>query len=87
MLTLDNRGIRELVVQGKEIQLKMYVHEKTDSASETTPKCRKKRRATAANKQVAAFNAELVEARKAHVRLVDVAAQSETVTKEVSEEV
>lgn len=55
----------------------MAKREKTDAAASTTLKRRRKKRVTAVDKRVFAFEAELSETKAAHVRLFHFAMQLE----------
>lgn len=60
----------------------MEKHGKRDAAAKATSQSRGKNCATSADKQVVTFDVELLEAKLAHVGLVDVVAQSEANVRE-----
>lgn len=75
-LASENRYIPSLPAVAKELQEKLADCGKTDTTAHTPPEGRRRKRATVADKQVIALEAELAEARDAQLRLFDASARS-----------
>lgn len=62
--------------EAKELREKLADRENVDAASKSAPKRRGKKRATAAEKRMAALNTELADAKALHLQIVEVATRS-----------